>query len=93
MALARFARPSPAATLGSEGAPVSVMPVCASNVERLTTREAQILSFIVAGMSNRAIAETLFLSPRTVERHIANLYRKLRVHNRAAAAALAQHLV
>jgi DNA-binding NarL/FixJ family response regulator len=53
--------------------------------ERLTAREAQILELVARGHSNRDVAEALFLSPRTVERHLANLYRKLRVHNRAEA--------
>jgi DNA-binding NarL/FixJ family response regulator len=53
--------------------------------ERLSAREAQILEFVAGGHSNRVVAEALFLSPRTVERHLANLYRKLRVHNRAEA--------
>ena len=51
----------------------------------LTAREAQILALIADGMSNRIVAEALCLSPRTVERHIANLYRKIHVHNRAEA--------
>jgi DNA-binding CsgD family transcriptional regulator len=51
----------------------------------LTAREAQILELVARGHSNRDVAEALFLSPRTVERHLANLYRKLRVHNRAEA--------
>jgi DNA-binding NarL/FixJ family response regulator len=55
------------------------------HAERLTAREAQILELVARGHSNRDVAEALFLSPRTVERHLANLYRKLRVHNRAAA--------
>jgi DNA-binding NarL/FixJ family response regulator len=91
LALARLSLPSPAPTPRSGVAPIGAMPARASDAERLTAREAQILTLIAAGMSNRAIAEALFLSPRTVERHIANLYRKLRVHNRAAAAALAPH--
>ena len=57
--------------------------------ERLTAREAQILELVARGQSNRGVAETLFLSPRTVERHLANLYRKLRVHNRAEATRVA----
>jgi DNA-binding NarL/FixJ family response regulator len=55
------------------------------HAERLTAREAQILELVARGHSNRDVAEALFLSPRTVERHLANLYRKLRVHNRAEA--------
>jgi DNA-binding NarL/FixJ family response regulator len=55
------------------------------HVERLTAREAQILELVARGHSNRGVAEAHFLSPRTVERHLANLYRKLRVHNRAEA--------
>jgi DNA-binding NarL/FixJ family response regulator len=64
-------------------------------VTPLTTRETQILELIAAGMSNRAIAEALFLSPRTVERHVANIYLKLDVHSKAEATAYAQqhHLV
>jgi DNA-binding NarL/FixJ family response regulator len=54
-------------------------------------REAQILQYIAAGKSNRAIADALFLSPRTVERHIANLYLKLDVQSKAEATAAARH--
>ena len=64
-------------------------PRWAIGAERLTGREAQILGLIGAGMSNRAVAEALFVSPRTVERHIANIYRKIHAHNRAEAATYA----
>lgn len=62
--------------------------------ERLTARELQILRLIADGMSNREIADTLFLSSRTVERHIANIYPKIGAHNKAEATAYAvrQHL-
>jgi len=52
------------------------------------------LSLIAEGHSNREIAEALFLSPRTVERHIANIYLKIDVHTKAEATAFAkrQHL-
>ena len=43
-------------------------------------------------MSNRAIADALFLSPRTIERHIANIYLKIDVHSKAEAMAFALHL-
>ena len=55
----------------------------------LTARESQILRLIAIGMSNRIIAQDLFLSPRTVERHIANIYLKINAHNRAEATAYA----
>ncbi len=51
----------------------------------LTPREAQVLTLVAAGMSNREMADDLYLSPRTVERHVANIYRKLGVHSRAEA--------
>jgi predicted ATPase/DNA-binding CsgD family transcriptional regulator len=51
----------------------------------LSRREAEVLGLIAAGRSNRQIAAELFISARTVERHIENLYRKLDVHNRAEA--------
>jgi DNA-binding NarL/FixJ family response regulator len=47
------------------------------------------LRLILAGDSNQDIATDLVLSVRTVERHIANLYVKFGVHNRAQAMAFA----
>jgi non-specific serine/threonine protein kinase len=51
----------------------------------LSKRETEVLQLITAGRSNRQIAAELFISARTVERHIENLYRKLDVHSRAEA--------
>jgi DNA-binding NarL/FixJ family response regulator len=56
---------------------------------RLTERETQVLRLIVEGNTNREIATTLVLSPRTVERHIANVYAKLGARNRAGVTAYA----
>jgi DNA-binding NarL/FixJ family response regulator len=55
--------------------------------ELLTTREAQVLALIAAGLSNKEIAAALFLSPRTVERHITNLHAKLGTRSKAEATA------
>ncbi len=52
---------------------------------RLTAREAEVLRLVAAGTSNREIAETLVLSTRTVETHIANVYSKIGVQNRVEA--------
>lgn len=54
-----------------------------------TSRELEILTLIARGMSNREIADQLVLSPRTVERHLENLYRKGGFRNRAEATAFA----
>jgi DNA-binding NarL/FixJ family response regulator len=53
----------------------------------LTAREAEILREIARGLSNQEIASTLFLSVRTVERHISNIYAKVGAHGKAARAA------
>jgi DNA-binding CsgD family transcriptional regulator len=55
----------------------------------LTEREIAILALVAQGRSNREIAESLFLSEKTVERHLANIYTKIGVQNRAAATAFA----
>lgn len=55
----------------------------------LTAREVEVLRLIVAGKSGREIAAELVLSPRTVERHIANIYRKTDTHGRAQLAVFA----
>jgi DNA-binding NarL/FixJ family response regulator len=62
-----------------------------ATVDVLTARESEVLHLISVGMSNRAIADTLFLSPRTIERHIANIYLKIDVHSKAEATAFARH--
>ena len=55
----------------------------------LTARELEILVLLVAGQSNRKIAEGLVLSERTVARHIANIYEKTGMHGRAEITAYA----
>lgn len=55
----------------------------------LTPREVEVLRLVASGGTNRAIAETLFLSERTVDRHMSNLFNKLGVSSRAAATAFA----
>jgi DNA-binding NarL/FixJ family response regulator len=52
-------------------------------------REVEVLRLIAAGLSNAAIAERLFLSQSTIKTHIANIFTKLGVTNRAAAARIA----
>ena len=55
----------------------------------LTPRELQVLRLVAAGNSNRAIAQRLVLSERTVDRHVSNILTKLEVPSRTAAAAFA----
>jgi DNA-binding CsgD family transcriptional regulator len=55
----------------------------------LTARELQVLRLVAAGKSNRTIAAELFISERTVERHVSNIFAKLDVSSRTAATAYA----
>ncbi|MBA3800523.1 MAG: helix-turn-helix transcriptional regulator [Geodermatophilaceae bacterium] len=55
----------------------------------LTAREAQVLGLLTTGLRNRAIAERLVLSERTVDRHVSNILGKLGVPTRTAATAFA----
>jgi len=55
----------------------------------LTVREAEVLSWLSKGKTNRDIAQILGLSPRTVDKHLEQIYAKLGVENRTAAAAIA----
>jgi DNA-binding NarL/FixJ family response regulator len=55
----------------------------------LTARELEVLRLVAAGKTNRAIAEDLVLSEKTIARHVANIFAKLGVSSRAAATAFA----
>jgi DNA-binding NarL/FixJ family response regulator len=55
----------------------------------LSRREAQVLALVVEGCGNAEIARHLSVSPGTVKRHLENIYEKLGVHTRTAAAAAA----
>lgn len=58
----------------------------------LTSREKEVLGLVAAGRSNRAIAQELGISEKTVARHLSNMFAKLGVSSRAAATAYAfQH--
>jgi DNA-binding NarL/FixJ family response regulator len=49
--------------------------------ETLSTREKEVLTLLAAGKSSKEIAELLFISPRTVEHHRANINKKLKIQN------------
>lgn len=52
---------------------------------RLTKREIEVLSLIAQGHSSKEAADTLYVSKRTVDFHLANIYDKLQVNNRVQA--------
>jgi DNA-binding CsgD family transcriptional regulator len=61
----------------------------------LSPRELEVLRLVASGKTNRAIAGQLFLSEKTIDRHVSNIFAKLDVPSRAAATAYAyeHHLV
>lgn len=61
----------------------------------LTAREVEVLRLVASGRTNRAIATDLFLSEKTVARHLSNMFTKLGLSSRAAATAYAyeHHLI
>ena len=52
---------------------------------KLTKREVEVLSLVIEGKSSKEVAEQLFVSKRTVDFHLANIYEKLNVTNRVQA--------
>jgi DNA-binding CsgD family transcriptional regulator len=51
-------------------------------VDALTTQELAVAKLVVGGATNREASATLFVSPKTVEFHLGNVYRKLGVRSR-----------
>jgi len=56
-----------------------------SGLEHLTPRQIEVLRLVARGMTNNEIAETLFLSRRTVHAHLRSIFHKLGVGHRSAA--------
>jgi pimeloyl-ACP methyl ester carboxylesterase/DNA-binding CsgD family transcriptional regulator len=61
----------------------------AADLSELSDREREVLELVAAGLSNEEIAGRLFLSTRTVERHLSNVYGKLNLSGKSARAAAA----
>ncbi len=74
-------------------APAPAMPTQPTDLPpelvKLTPREREVLSLIVAGASNREIAEALYISERTVKNHITHILSQLNVRDRTQAAMFA----
>lgn len=67
----------------------SSAPPGATHLEELSPRELEVLELVAGGLTNEAIAARLFLSVRTVERHLSTIYVKLGLFGKAARAAAA----
>jgi DNA-binding CsgD family transcriptional regulator len=84
------------AMLRAAGVPLPRRPVAQDGVPEglraagVTTREFDVLRLIAEGRTNKEVAEALYLSPRTVEKHVERLLLKTGAPNRTALAALAR---
>jgi two-component system, NarL family, response regulator DegU len=71
---------------GIGAAPEPTVPVEAGDdAPQLTEREAQILQLLADGFSPAAVAEKLYISPKTVRNHLSKIYEKLGVNSRSQA--------
>ncbi len=81
--LAAFTPPTP---------PHPHTPIHPPLIEALSERETEVLALIAAGLSNREIADKLFLAVGTVKKYTSNIYGKLNVHKRTQAVLCAREL-
>jgi len=90
--LARITELTRSAARGVWAKPKGVEVKATNGARPLTARELEVLELIATGKTNRAIADALTLSEKTVARHVSNIFTKLGVTTRAAATAYAyQH--
>ncbi len=82
-----FERLGAAVDIARVDALLSSGPACAAGP--LTEREVQVLKLVASGMTNRGIAGSLKISEKTVARHVSNIFTKLDLGSRTAAAAYA----
>ncbi|MBC2839509.1 response regulator transcription factor [Robiginitalea sp. SC105] len=59
------------------------------HTQGLTLRELQVLRLVASGKTNKSVARELFISERTVDRHVSNIFDKLGVSSRVSATVLA----
>ncbi len=90
--LAAFDAPPTERADATMGLPTTKIRDTSSIVEPLTSRETEVLQLIAEGLSNREIAQRLFITLSTVKRHNANIYDKLVVNNRTQAVSRARSL-
>jgi DNA-binding NarL/FixJ family response regulator len=83
------AAPDVAATDALIAAPADPTGRLAPDAHGLSKRELEVLRLVASGKTNKAIARELFLSEKTVDRHISNIFAKIDVSSRAAATAWA----
>jgi DNA-binding NarL/FixJ family response regulator len=99
--MAEFARTTAASSAGTQaGAPSNedvrteaAMPAVPLEEDAITQRQAEVLSLVAQGLTYREVGARLYLSPRTVKYHMAEIMRKLHVQNRAQVLALAGAIV
>jgi LuxR family maltose regulon positive regulatory protein len=84
--------PMVAAPAGTASAPGSGNPVENHGLEPLSNREIDVLMMLAERLSNKEIAQRLFVTPETAKKHTANIYRKLGVHGRREAVNAAARL-
>jgi ATP/maltotriose-dependent transcriptional regulator MalT len=70
----------------------SLVPQNSAMSERLTAREVSILTCLGSGLTNKELAEAIFVSEGTLKWHLHNVYSKLNVKNRFSAMARARTL-
>jgi DNA-binding NarL/FixJ family response regulator len=85
--LRRAGAPVPRRRPGTEAVPTSLRAL------GVTSREMEVLLLLADGLSNKEIASRLYLSPRTVERHVANVATKAGVERRSQVVAFAARAV